>query len=98
MSRARDRKPRLVERPMERKVERKPELKVERPAEHSVEGLEPALMPADERRFLRVLIDGVRGWLSDVVRLLRAQLRGGRGLRLLIGTAIVAVLLPVLLW
>jgi len=108
MSRARDRKPRLVARDVEPLSERPPEhageRRAERPAVRPVElsanreSPEPALMPADERRFLRVLYDGVQAWIADKVRLMRAQLRDGRGLRLLIGTAIVIVLLPIVLW
>jgi multidrug resistance efflux pump len=92
MSRARDRRPRLVERDVEPLRERpsKEPGEVPRP--------EPAFMPADERRFLRVLTDGARARLVGSVRLLRSHLRDGRGLRLLIGAAIVIVLLPIVLW
>lgn len=88
MSRARDRKPRRVEPQVVRAVERP----VERPAFELVQDA------ADERRFLRVVYDGVLARLAGVVRRLRSQFSSGRGLRLLIGAAIVIVLLPIVLW
>lgn len=88
MSQARQRQPRLVTPPP--RVTPPPQVTSPRP--------EPALMPADERRFVRVVYDGAIRRLQEAARPLRGTLRNQSGLRVLVGVAVLIVLLPILLW
>ena len=88
MSRARERHPRQVSPPVE---PRGPE-----PA--LVPAPRPAPMPADERRFVRVVYDGAIRGLQGVARRVRGPLRRPSGPRLLAGVAILIVLIPIVMW